>query len=119
MPTSNVTRVRKRRLLKNQGEEAAGERAAIAVGTRLHVRGELKEVRELRGAHSIPVRRSLVTETVRLLAVVVMFVFTSRRQSLRAFGFAFCGAQPRFWLASRFASTVSNLPRNSFTSCGG
>ena len=39
-----------RRLLENQREESPGKRAAVAVGTSLDVRGELKDVANLRGA---------------------------------------------------------------------
>ena len=44
-----------RRLLENQCEEAAGQSAAVAIGMRFHVGGEMQEARAL-ARDSIPCR---------------------------------------------------------------
>ncbi len=55
MPDFECDARAQRRLLENQREKAAGQRGAITVGARLHVRSQLEEDRAL-ARDSIPCR---------------------------------------------------------------
>ena len=66
-----------RGLLENQREKAAGERGAVTVRVRFHIRREVEESRSCAGFHSIPVSKSLVT--VSGAGVAMAFIVTSRQ----------------------------------------
>src|SRR5271156_6316747 len=103
-----------RRLFENHREETTGERAAITVGMRFHVRGELQEVADLRGApfHSGEevVGQSDVCGGSGRVHVCLYLA------AARAMGCAFDRA---FWVELGFVAcfrAFSNLLRNSATS---
>src|SRR5271156_6270443 len=103
-----------RRLFEDQREEAAGERAAITVGMRFHVRGEMQEVADLRGTpfHSGEqvVGQSDVCGGCSRVHVCLYLA------AAKAMGCAFDFA---FWVELGFAAffrAFSNLLRNSATS---
>src|SRR5271169_1308641 len=101
-----------RGLFENQREEAAGQRAPVTVGMRLHIRGEMQKAANLRGTpfHS---GEQVVGQRDRCSGSSGVHDYLA---AARAFGCAFDFA---FWVALSFVAcfrAFSNLERNSATS---
>src|SRR5579863_1739068 len=105
-----------RRLLKNHGQKAAGQRGLVALGMRLHIRGQAEEFLDLRG---IPFRagKKIGTDAQHLALGLGLriHVYLATASVRAAAGVEFAASD----LGGRavLARTESILERPSFTCC--
>ena len=91
-----------RRFFENQREEAAGQRAAVTVGMRLHIRGQMQKAADLRGT-PFHAGEEVVGQRDRCGGSSGVHVYLA---AARAIG---CGFDFAFWVALVFVACFRSL----------